>query len=167
MKILFISTVTILIFYLSEDFNLKHIANIDSKEVNFRNGLSRTEVNHYYPRWDTKSPADFINQRLKKNETVIINEQVYEYYLNRIDYLYYNYSNQKPVGTYYDLNNNIKFLKSIQGKNKISCNCRASFNCCSYSFCLWRRGRRQYYSRRRSQRDRKVHRACSGPARTR
>ncbi len=34
-------------------------------------------------------------------------------------YLYYNYSNQKPVGTYYNINKNIEFIKNIQGKNKI------------------------------------------------
>lgn len=34
-------------------------------------------------------------------------------------YLYYNYINQKPVGAYYNIKNNISFLKDLQGDNKI------------------------------------------------
>ena len=79
------------ILFFSEDFNLRHLLKIDSREMNYRENFTLAQKIHYYPRWDTRTPAEFINKNLRNDEIVIANEQVYDYYLKRIDYFYYNY----------------------------------------------------------------------------
>jgi hypothetical protein len=93
-----LSLLVIPILFFSEDFNLRHLFLIDSREMNYRQNFTLAEKIHYYPRWDTRTPAEFINKNLKNDEIVIINEQVYDYYLNRTDYFYYNYKGPEFTG---------------------------------------------------------------------
>jgi hypothetical protein len=86
------------ILFFSEDFSLKHVSQIDSREMNFRLNFTSAEKTHYYPRWDTRTPAEFINQNVKNDELVISNEQVYDFYLKRVDYFYYNYMEPEFAG---------------------------------------------------------------------
>lgn len=79
------------VLIISEDFNLKHLFKIDSKEINFRQNMTLAKKIHYYPRWDTRAPAEFINERRKSNEIVIINEQVNDFYLDTLSYVYRDY----------------------------------------------------------------------------
>jgi len=89
-SVLLILSASFLLF-LSEDFNLNHLFNIDSKNINYRIGMNRELTSHYYPRWDFRTPAEFINKNIQLNDIVIINEQINSYYLDRLDYIYRDY----------------------------------------------------------------------------
>ena len=80
---------------ISEDFNIHHIFNIDSKEVNFRMNYSVNLAEHYYRRWDVKSPADVINKELQANDIIIANQLEVEYYLKKIDYIFIDFRNPR------------------------------------------------------------------------
>ena len=90
LKLGMFATVSLLILLVSEDFNLKHLEKIDSYEINFRTNFSLAQKIHFYPRWDTRSPAEFVNKNVKDSDIVIINEQVNDIYLNKLDYIYRN-----------------------------------------------------------------------------
>jgi len=84
--------IAVVIFLLiSEDFKLNHLLNIDSKEINFRMNFSLAEKVHFYPRWDTRTPAEVINKNASKDDLVITNEQVNDFYLKNLDYVYIDY----------------------------------------------------------------------------
>jgi len=84
--------IAVVIFLLiSEDFKLNHLLNIDSKEINFRINFSLAEKVHYYPRWDTRTPAEMINNNASSDDLIITNEQVNDFYLKRLDYVYIDY----------------------------------------------------------------------------
>lgn len=86
-KVLYI--VPVIIFLVpSEDFDLHHAVNVDSKEINYRIGFNRPKAYHYYLRWDVKSPADIINKEASKDDIVITNNPVTDYYLKKLDYVY-------------------------------------------------------------------------------
>ena len=88
--------------FLSEDFNLNHLYNIDSKKITFRENFSLAEKVHYYPRWDTRTPAEIINKNIKNNDIVITNKQLNSIYLNRLNYVYIDYRNSDFAGIYVD-----------------------------------------------------------------
>lgn len=79
------------ILFFSEDFNLKHLARIDSPEINFRMNMKHSLVIHYYPRWDSETPADVVDKESSQNDLIISNEQPSEFYLNRLDYIFRDY----------------------------------------------------------------------------
>jgi hypothetical protein len=85
------SLVVILILMTSEDFNVRHLVNIDTPKVNYRVNDSFALKSHYYPRWDTRTPAEIINRDSKKGDIIITNQQVNDFYLNRLSYVYIDY----------------------------------------------------------------------------
>jgi len=88
-----LAIVFIAVLLISEDFNMYHLLNIDSRNVNFRTGYSKAEKVHFYPRWDTRSPAEYINARSKSSDVIISNEQVNDLYLKKLTYIYRDYRN--------------------------------------------------------------------------
>lgn len=80
--------VGIMILFFSEDFDLNHVYNIDSEKINFRQGMNRMQKDHYYPRWDVRTPAEIINKNVQKDDIVIVTEQINEFYLKKQDYMY-------------------------------------------------------------------------------
>lgn len=81
----------ILILYFSEDFNLMYLLNIDSYDTNFRVKQSLELKKHFYPRWDVRTPAQFVNENSLPDDVIISNEQINEKYLNRLDYVFIDY----------------------------------------------------------------------------
>lgn len=79
------------ILIVSEDFELKHLVYIDSKEINFRTNQNLPMVIHYYPRWDSETPADLVDNESSESDIIITNEQPSEYYLKRLDYIFRDY----------------------------------------------------------------------------
>jgi len=79
--------------FISEDINFNHLLNIDSREVNFRMdiGLNSPQAAHYIRRFDVRTPAKIVNQNMKTNDIIIITFLTAEYYLKRVDYIYYDY----------------------------------------------------------------------------
>ena len=84
-------TSIIIILFVSEDFNLNHLFNIDTKRVNYRINYTYTQKDYYYPRWDTRTPAERINNDASPQDIIITNEQVNDFYLKRLDYVYKDY----------------------------------------------------------------------------
>lgn len=89
----------IIIFILSsEDYNINHLINIDNPQINFRIEMTKQLRDHFYPRWDSKTAALIINKEKENGDLIISDEQISEYYLDRLDYLYRNYtSNDFPI----------------------------------------------------------------------
>lgn len=79
------------LFVFTEDFNSKHLLEIDSADINFRKNLLPSQRDHYYPRWDSRFVADIVNKEANKNDIIISDEQISHYYLNRLDYLFRDY----------------------------------------------------------------------------
>ena len=96
-KVVFVLAI-IPILIISEDFEPKHLMNIDSKEINFRKNFRLPLVIHYYPRWDSKIPAELVNKESNKNDIIITNEYTSEFYLKRLDYIFRHYSEAEFSG---------------------------------------------------------------------
>jgi hypothetical protein len=79
----------------SEDFNLHHLINIDSKEINFRMNYDSMLERHYYRRYDVKTPAEYVNNNFNENDVVLINEMVIEYYLKNLDHIFLDYRSRR------------------------------------------------------------------------
>ena len=92
LKNVFVLIMGLLFFIVSEDSSAYHLLHIDSVEVNFRKNMSVKLRDHFYPRWDSKSVADTLNKIAKKDDIIISDFQISDYYLNHLDYLYGNYA---------------------------------------------------------------------------
>ncbi|NOX91844.1 MAG: hypothetical protein GXP18_05175 [Gammaproteobacteria bacterium] len=79
------------LFILSDEFSVNHILYIDTPAINFRTAYKDAKAHHYYFREDYKTPAEYINKRLEKNDIVITTVLPAEYYLEKIDFVYVNY----------------------------------------------------------------------------
>jgi len=82
---------TLAIFSYTEDFSFAHMLEIDSEKVNYRKIYNDNLKQHYYPRYDFRTPAQYINQHSSENDSIIITATPFEYYLERLDYVYVNY----------------------------------------------------------------------------
>ncbi len=85
------AAIALIAFFLSDDFGINHMIQIDSKEYNFRTVLRSDLVRHYFQRADVRTPAEIINKKASANDIIIINELNMAYYLNRLDYAYIKY----------------------------------------------------------------------------
>jgi hypothetical protein len=85
----------ILLLSISEDYNFRHLVNIDSEEVNFRINYNYQKTRHFYPRYDVRTPAEVINKHVQADDLVIINEINLEYYLNKLDYIFIDYRSRR------------------------------------------------------------------------
>lgn len=81
----------IVILILSEDFELQHMVHIDSPEVNFRSNYNLPLTIHYYPRSDSRTPAEVVNNEASSDDIIITNEHTSEYYLKKLDYFFSDY----------------------------------------------------------------------------
>ncbi len=87
--------ITMSVFIFSRDFNLYHLMNIDSQDVNYRMIYTNNVYKkHLYRRWDTKTPTDFVKKHLNDDDIIMINENSQEYYLPRVDYFSFDYRHQ-------------------------------------------------------------------------
>ena len=89
-NISFVASILI-VFISSRDFNYYHLTNIDKQDVNYRMIYDTNYKKHLYMRWDVATPTDFVKKNLKKDDLIIINQNVLEYYLPRIDYFNFDY----------------------------------------------------------------------------
>lgn len=79
------------LFILTEDFDSKHLMEIDSANINFRKNFSPSQRDHYYPRWDSRYVSEIVNNEANKDDIIVSDEQTSQFYLNRLDYLYRDY----------------------------------------------------------------------------
>lgn len=83
---LFLGFITI-----SEDFGVDHLWNIDSDRILYRIGMDRAKFLHYYPRYDFRTTAAFVNQRQKDGDVMVSTVYGIPYYLRRINYFVQSY----------------------------------------------------------------------------
>ena len=83
--------VSLFVAIISEDIGYDHLVNIDTARINFRKGFTKAEKIHYYPRWDSRSPSELVNKESHSDDVIITNDQICDFYLNRLDYIYKNY----------------------------------------------------------------------------
>lgn len=76
---------------LTEDFGWAHLRYIDSAEQNYRLAYDPQLAMHYYPRYDYRTAAEYVNLRTRPEDVVIITRLPIDYYLARTDYVYRNY----------------------------------------------------------------------------
>ncbi|MGB7755473.1 MAG: hypothetical protein WBL23_05375 [Salinisphaera sp.] len=76
---------------LTEDFGWTHLVHIDRVAQNYRLNESPQLSEHYYARFDFRTPAEFVNLRLKPTDIVVITRVTIAHYLDRTDYFYRNY----------------------------------------------------------------------------
>ncbi len=81
----------IVILILSEDFEIQHTVHIDSPDVNFRTNYNLPLTIHYYPRSDSRTPAEVVNNEAFSDDIIISNEHTSEYYLKKLDYFFSDY----------------------------------------------------------------------------
>lgn len=82
----------------SEDFSFYRLMNISKAEVNFRMNSRRNVANHYYQRHDFKAPAEYINERWKPSDIIIINKAFpAAFYLIPDSYVYYDQTSPKFI----------------------------------------------------------------------
>jgi hypothetical protein len=79
---------SLLLFGASEDFQPRHIARIDSRQVNFRVGMSASRASHYYPRADYRLVGAWMRERWRPGDTVLLGTPAIDQYYHRADYFF-------------------------------------------------------------------------------
>ena len=63
------------VFLSTEDFHLHHVIDVSSPDLNFRTGAYSRYAYHWYPRFDFKTPARFVEGKYIEGDVVVL-EQV-------------------------------------------------------------------------------------------
>ena len=84
-----------LFFYLSEDHNLNHILNINTREIMYRENYPKRLAGIYYYKEDYKSTGEFISQNLLFGDLIVSTIAPVEYYLPRLDYYFRDYRDKE------------------------------------------------------------------------
>lgn len=85
---LFAAAVPLLTFSATEDFQPRHIANVDSADINFRVGMSAVRAAHYYPRDDIRGVGQWLATHVRPGEVVITGIPSLEQYYDGFDYFF-------------------------------------------------------------------------------
>jgi len=88
----------LLVFAASTDFRPVHLWTIDSYETNHRVHYRPRIMLHYYRRYDFRSAAQYVNERLGDKDIVITTEVVTTQYLEKTDYVYLNSNDGRYPG---------------------------------------------------------------------
>jgi Dolichyl-phosphate-mannose-protein mannosyltransferase len=86
--IVFAAAVPLLAFSATEDFQPRHIAHVDSADINFRVGMSEVRAAHYYPRNDMRGVGQWLATHVRPGEVVITGIPSLEQYYGRFDYFF-------------------------------------------------------------------------------
>lgn len=89
---------TVGLLVIGEDFNLRHLWNIDTEQALYRLGYERSRASQYYNRFDSRSPAQYVNSKRAANDVVVTSVVAVPYYLDRIDYFYLSQESHKFTG---------------------------------------------------------------------
>lgn len=72
----------------AEDFRIGHLLRINEPEIRYRTAYNNELGAHYYPRWDFRAAAFFVNERLSASDNVIVFDQPLPHYLDRTSGIY-------------------------------------------------------------------------------
>lgn len=87
-KAIFAASILSIFFVSSEDYNLNHLLNVASAEYNYRIPYSMNLQQHYYVRFDYKTPAEFVNNNRRNGDRTLTSVEVVDHYLTAVDYTY-------------------------------------------------------------------------------
>ena len=76
------------LFALSEDFQPRHLIDIDSANINFRVGMSPSLADHYYQRNDPRGTAQWLTAHVQQNDIVITSVPNIDEYYRHVDYFF-------------------------------------------------------------------------------
>jgi hypothetical protein len=93
--IVFAAAVPLLAFSATEDFQPRHIAHVDSADINFRVGMSAVLAAHYYPRGDIRSVGQWLAAHVRPDEVVITGIPSLEQYYGGFDYFFLDEEDQR------------------------------------------------------------------------
>jgi hypothetical protein len=79
------------IFFMTEDFNLNHVLNIDSAKINFRQNYSHQLTRHYIMRRDYRGVAEVIEANAQDGDVVISAHQTVNYYTKKVNNILFGY----------------------------------------------------------------------------
>ncbi len=82
------ASLSLLCFSLSEDFQPRHIAKIDSRRIVFRMGMSPVLADHYYPRADYRVVADWLGNHVHPGDIVMIGIPTIDQYYHRANFVF-------------------------------------------------------------------------------
>lgn len=77
---------------LTEDFGWAHMVHVDRMKWNYRLPYDEARSGHYYPRQDFRTPAKYVNEHAQPEDVIITTKPPVVDYLDRTDYVYWNYS---------------------------------------------------------------------------
>ncbi|MGA2399064.1 MAG: glycosyltransferase family 39 protein [Steroidobacteraceae bacterium] len=97
--ILLTAVAPLLCFAGTEDFQPRHIQEIDSGEINFRVGMSAVRVAHYYPRNEMGAAAQYLAAHVRPGDVVITGIPNLDEYYPQIDYFFLD-ANDNRYETY-------------------------------------------------------------------
>jgi hypothetical protein len=83
-----IAAVPLIWFGFTRDFQPRHVLHVDSGKINFRVGMSSVLSDHYYPRNEIKSAADWLASQVKPGDVVIAGIPSLDQYYGHIDYFF-------------------------------------------------------------------------------
>jgi hypothetical protein len=83
-----IAAVPLIWFGFTRDFQPRHVLHVDSGKINFRVGMSSVLSDHYYPRNEIKSVADWLTSQVKPGDVVIAGIPSLDQYYGHIDYFF-------------------------------------------------------------------------------
>jgi hypothetical protein len=86
--ILLTAAVPLLCFAGTEDFQPRHILEVDTGKINFRVGMSAVRVAHYYPRNEMRAAADYLAAHVMPGDVVITGVANLDEYYRHIDYFF-------------------------------------------------------------------------------
>ena len=78
----------LLLFAATEDFGPRHLAQVDSADINFRVGMSPVNAAHYYPRDDIRGVARWLAAHAQPNDVVIAGIASLGEYYRDFDYFF-------------------------------------------------------------------------------
>jgi len=83
---------------LADDYDFRHLAMIDSAEINYRTVYDTPKTFHLFNRMDFRTPAEYVNERMGPDDIVITSVRPAHYYLDRLDYFYIDSRNRELPG---------------------------------------------------------------------
>jgi hypothetical protein len=78
----------LLCFAATEDFQPRHVLDVDSERINFRVGMPRHWAEHFYPRNDIRGVAQFLAANVRPGDVVITGIPSLDEYYGNIDYFF-------------------------------------------------------------------------------
>lgn len=83
---------------LADDYDFRHLAMVDSADINYRTVYNTQKTFHLFNRMDFRTPAEYVNERKGPDDIVIASVRPAHHYLDRLDYFYVDSRNRELPG---------------------------------------------------------------------